>query len=62
VRYTLPPIITAFAKAFPRVHLEFWQGNRNEAFQWLDSGEVDIAIGTDADVSLENVVHFPCGI
>lgn len=60
-RYTLPRIITNFSKAHPTVSLEFWQGNRNEAFKWLEAGEVDVAIGTDSDLSLENVLLLPCG-
>jgi LysR family cys regulon transcriptional activator len=60
-RYTLPSIITNFSTAYPTVRLEFWQGNRNEAFKWLESGEVDIAIGSESDLALENVLLLPCG-
>lgn len=54
-RYTLPRVIKRFTNAFPQVRLEFWQGNRDEIFQWVETGEADVAIGTDCDVKLENV-------
>jgi LysR family transcriptional regulator, cys regulon transcriptional activator len=60
-RYTLPRVITAFSKAYPMVRLEFWQGIPSDAFKWLDAGEVDIALGRDSEISLENVMMLPCG-
>jgi LysR family transcriptional regulator, cys regulon transcriptional activator len=60
-RYTLPPVLTKFKKAYPSVRLQFWQGNREESFRWLDAGDVDMAIGTDCDPSLDNVVLLPFG-
>src|SRR5688572_24110402 len=51
-RYTLPRVIGAFTSAFPHVRLEFRQGNREEIFRWVESGDADVAIGTDADVEL----------
>jgi LysR family transcriptional regulator, cys regulon transcriptional activator len=59
-RYTLPRVITAFSKAYPMVRLEFWQGIPSEAFRWLDAGEVDIALGRESGVLLENVLLLPC--
>lgn len=60
-RYTLPRIIGRFASAFPSVRLEFWQGNRDEIFQWVENGDADVAIGTDCDVKLESVCLLPYG-
>jgi LysR family cys regulon transcriptional activator len=60
-RYTLPRVIGAFTSAFPHVRLEFWQGNREEIFRWVESGEADIAIGTDCDVELRSVALVPYG-
>lgn len=60
-RYTLPRVIGVFTSAFPHVRLRFWQGNRDEIFQWVESGEADVAIGTDCDVRLENVALLPYG-
>ena len=60
-RYTLPKVISAFSKTHPSVRLEFWQGGRNEIFRWLDLGEVDIAIGADSDIKIQNVLLLPCG-
>lgn len=60
-RYTLPRVIGAFTSAFPHVRLEFWQGNRDEIFRWVESGEADVAIGTDWDVELGRVALVPYG-
>jgi len=60
-RYTPPRVITAFTKACPLVRLQFRQGTPDEAFRWLDAGEVDVALGRDSEISLENVLLLPCG-
>ncbi|HYH43591.1 MAG TPA: LysR substrate-binding domain-containing protein [Burkholderiales bacterium] len=60
-RYTLPRVIGAFTSAFPQVRLEFRQGNRDEIFRWVESGEADVAIGTDASVELPGVALVPYG-
>jgi LysR family cys regulon transcriptional activator len=60
-RYTLPPVIGAFKSARPVVRLEFWQGNREEIFRWVQSGDVDLAIGTDWDRIQPDVVLVPYG-
>ena len=60
-RYTLPRVIGVFATAFPQVRLEFWQGNREEIFRWVESGEADVAIGTDWDAEIGCVALLPYG-
>ncbi len=60
-RYTLPRVISRFTQTYPNVRLEFLQGNRNDIFRWVDSGEADLAIGTDCDVKLEKVALVPYG-
>lgn len=60
-RYTLPPVIERFSRQLPEVRLEFWQGSRDEIFQWVENGDADVAIGTDSDIKLENVVFIPYG-
>ena len=60
-RYTLPRVIGEFRRAFPQVRLEFWQGNRDEIFRWVQSGDADVAVGTDWEVSLEGVALLPYG-
>lgn len=51
-RYALPPIVSAFKKDFPRVHLRLLQGTPEEIAQLLLRGEADIGIATE---SLSNV-------
>lgn len=60
-RYTLPRVVREFTGAFPEVRLEFWQGNRDEIFRWVETGEADLAIGTDWDVALAGVAIIPYG-
>lgn len=60
-RYTLPRVIGAFTSAFPLVRLEFRQGNRDEIFRWVQNGEADVAIGTDADAEIAGVALVPYG-
>jgi LysR family cys regulon transcriptional activator len=60
-RYTLPQVIKKFSSQLPDVRLEFWQGSRDEIFQWVENGDADLAIGTDSDVKLESVVFLPYG-
>jgi LysR family cys regulon transcriptional activator len=60
-RYTLPRVIHEFRRAFPDVRLRFWQGHRDEIFHWVESGEADIAIGTDCDSRLDSVALVPWG-
>ena len=60
-RYTLPRVVREFRSAFPHVRLEFWQGNRDEIFRWVESGEADVAIGTDWDVELAGVALIAYG-
>ncbi|MBI3044432.1 MAG: LysR family transcriptional regulator [Betaproteobacteria bacterium] len=60
-RYTLPRVINAFRCRYPAVRLQFLQGSRDEVFKWVDAGEADLAIGTDCDADLENVVLLPFG-
>jgi LysR family cys regulon transcriptional activator len=60
-RYTLPRVVGAFTRAFPHVRLEFWQGNRDEIFRWVETGEADVAIGTDWNVEPTGVALVPYG-
>jgi LysR family cys regulon transcriptional activator len=60
-RYTLPRVVREFTSAFPAVRLEFWQGHRDDIFRWVETGEADLAIGTDWDVELAGVALVPYG-
>src|SRR5262249_11748440 len=60
--YVLPQVIGEFAKRFPAVRLEFWQGNRQDIFRKVNAGEADIAIGTDSGLALEDVMLLQYGV
>jgi len=61
-RYVLPTVIGRFVQKFPGVRLEFWQGNRHEVFKRVESGDVDLALGTDCGEKLDNVALLGCGL
>jgi LysR family cys regulon transcriptional activator len=54
-RYSLPPVVSEFKKAFPDVQLVLHQGGPSEIVAMLMSGQADIAIATEA---LDNVPEF----
>jgi LysR family transcriptional regulator, cys regulon transcriptional activator len=59
-QYTLPRAIKMFAAQHPTVGINLMQGNPEEICMMVDSGEVDMAVGTDVVKVFPNVVHLPC--
>jgi LysR family cys regulon transcriptional activator len=58
-RYSLPPVVTAFKRAYPKVHLRLHQGSPTEIAQMLLDGEADIGVATEAIVTVPELVSFP---
>lgn len=58
-RYALPPIVTAFKKDFPKVHLQLHQGSPNEVVQKLLSGDADLGFATEALALEGDIASFP---
>lgn len=58
-RYALPPVIAAFKKAYPRVHLKLLQGNPHQLARWVLDGEAQLAIATEALDQYEALVALP---
>lgn len=58
-RYALPPVVTRFKLAFPKVHLELHQSGPKEIVSLLRSGQVDIGIATEALGDEDDLVSFP---
>jgi LysR family transcriptional regulator, cys regulon transcriptional activator len=58
-RYALPPVVTRFKQAFPKIHLELHQCGPKEIVSLLRAGEADIGIATEALGSEEDLVSFP---
>ena len=59
-RYVLPMVIEQFVSKFPEVQLVLKQGNPEEICSLVDTGEADLAIGTDTLVEFPNLVRLPC--
>lgn len=58
-RYALPPVVTRFKQAFPKVHLELHQCGPEEIVSLLRTGQADIGIATEALESEADLVSFP---
>ncbi|MDO4625902.1 MAG: HTH-type transcriptional regulator CysB [Pasteurellaceae bacterium] len=59
-RYALPSVIERFSKRYPDVSLHVHQGSPNQIYDALLSGEVDLAITTEAQYLFDDVVLLPC--
>ncbi|WP_101774918.1 HTH-type transcriptional regulator CysB [Pasteurella oralis] len=60
VRYVLPPVVECFSKKYPDVSLHIHQGSPSQIYDALLSGDVDIAITTEAQYLFDDVVLLPC--
>jgi LysR family transcriptional regulator, cys regulon transcriptional activator len=58
-RYTLPPVIARFKKAFPNVRLILHQASPKEIPSILLDGDADIGIATDALEANAGLITFP---
>ncbi|MDR2092574.1 MAG: CysB family HTH-type transcriptional regulator [Azoarcus sp.] len=58
-RYSLPPVVTAFRRDFPKVHLKLHQGSPAEIAQMLLDGEADIAVATETIAAIPELISFP---
>lgn len=58
-RYTLPPIVSRFTTAFPKVHLELHQCEPREIVNLMRAGKVDLGIATEALGAEADLVSFP---
>lgn len=59
-RYMLPPIVARFRARYPKVRLHLHQGTSEQIADLLNSGQVDIAIGTGASEQVPHCVLLPC--
>ncbi|MFD2111540.1 CysB family HTH-type transcriptional regulator [Thiorhodococcus fuscus] len=58
-RYALPPVVSRFKQAFPKVHLELHQCGPREIVALLHGGQVDIGIATEALGDEAGLATFP---
>ena len=59
-RYVLPRVIKSFVKKYPEVQLTLKQGNPEDVCALVETGEADIAIGTDTVGTFPNLIQLPC--
>ena len=58
-RYALPPVVAAFKRAYPKVHLILHQGSPSEIVSLLLDGTADVGIATEALESVPDIATFP---
>lgn len=59
-RYMLPSVVERFSKRYPEVSLHIHQGSPTQIHDALLSGEVDLAITTEAQYLFDDLVLLPC--
>ncbi len=59
-RYVLPNVLKQFLSSYPDVKLILRQGDPEEICELVDSGEADLAIGTDTARDFPNLVKLDC--
>lgn len=59
-RYILPTVVERFSKKYPEVGLHIHQGSPTQIHDALFSGEVDLAITTEAPYLFDDLVLLPC--
>lgn len=59
-RYALPPVIARFSQRYPKVRLSLRQGSPQHIAEFVQSGEADIAIATEAVEFYGGLVLLPC--
>lgn len=59
-RYMLPAVVERFSKQYPDVSLHIHQGSPTQIHDALISGEVDLAITTEAPYLFDDLIQLPC--
>lgn len=59
-RYVLPAVIEKFKQKYPNVSLHLHQGTPSQIYSALMSGDVDLAITTEAQYLFEEAILLPC--
>lgn len=58
--YVLPPIVTQFARRYPKVRLSLKQGNPNQVAEMVLAGQADMGIATESLGGYSDLVSLPC--
>lgn len=59
-RYVLPRVVNKFVERYPTVRLGLQQGNPTQICEAVDTGEADLAVGTEAMRPFPGLVMLPC--
>jgi LysR family transcriptional regulator, cys regulon transcriptional activator len=59
-RYSLPRVVQAFRKKYPRIRLVLRQGEPAQITEWLATGHADISISAEPASASPDVIFFPC--
>lgn len=59
-RYVLPRVVNTFVERYPSVRLGLQQGNPTQICEAVDTGEADLAIGTEAMRPFPSLAMLPC--
>ena len=59
-RYVLPKVIERFMHRHPSVELQLRQGNPTQICEMVESGEADLAVGTEPTQPFAGLVRLPC--
>ena len=58
--YVLPPIVTQFAKRYPKVRLSLKQGDPKQVAEMVLAGQADMGIATESLSEHKDLVSLPC--
>lgn len=58
-RYVLPPVVTQFKAAYPKVQLVLHQASPEEVVELLQTGQADIGIATESLAAEPALISFP---
>jgi LysR family cys regulon transcriptional activator len=59
-RYVLPKLVERFIKRYPKIRIRLQQGNPTQICEAVESGEADMAVGTETMRPFPNLVMLPC--
>lgn len=59
-RYILPRVVERFIRRYPGVRIGLQQGNPTQICEAVESGEADMAVGTETMRPFPNLVMLPC--
>lgn len=59
-RYVLPKVVERFMRRYPEVRIGLQQGNPTQICEAVETGEADIAIGTETMRAFPNLAMLPC--